>query len=339
MRIFFFIASAAALALAACASTQLNYNTSDLATSSSDLISAQVLANLAKFRRFGFAIPSQVSIPSGSVTTTNAVTPTFGGPLGLQATTSIASTVAAALSGTTTHTSVSPNGTFGVSASDQWSQNWSIAPLQDPDQLRRLRAIYRFGAGLIDRSELACEYPLVQKAGGSSSGGTSQTVNVYVNGKKVTEEKTDGTQSKRETWNYVGDDNRPILCSPMNSKPFAGTPDPSLLTEPGCIICTEGKNDLRVNPSLGNSWGIFSNGQQLLPADAVSLGHFSGYDIYLRNEYQKEFSDFILFVLESTLQGSASGGGGGAGGKGTPLKAGSPAIVTTPAAPQILLPQ
>ncbi len=183
------------LLLAGCASAQLNYNAMDLATSSSDLISTQILSNLAKFRRFPFAIPSQVSIPSGSVTTTNSVTPTFGSPLGLQATTSVANTVAATLSGTTTHTALSPNGTFTLGASDQWSQNWSISPLQDPDQLRRLRAIYRFGAGLIDRAELACEYPLIQKAAGG--GGSSQTVNVYVNGNKVKQEKADPVIRRR----------------------------------------------------------------------------------------------------------------------------------------------
>lgn len=155
--------------LAGCASTQLNFNTLDLASSSESLITSQVLYNLAKIRSFAYAVPAQVSIPSGSATTTNAVTPTLGGPIGPSLTTTLANSAAAPLFNATTRTHVNPNSTVSVSVGDQWSQNWTMTPLSDPDQLRRLRALYRFGAGWTNRAGLACEYPVVQKAKGGGA--------------------------------------------------------------------------------------------------------------------------------------------------------------------------
>jgi hypothetical protein len=170
-----------AATLSGCASWQLNHNTMDLATSSSDLVTDQILSNLARFRASAYAIPSQVSVPSGSATTTNSVTPTIGGPIGAAGTTTLANAAATPLFLANTRTHLIPNGTFGVSAADQWSQNWTLTPLEDPDQLRRLRALYRFGAGQITKAQFACEYPLVQKAPSSGTAG-GQAVNVYVGG-------------------------------------------------------------------------------------------------------------------------------------------------------------
>ena len=199
----------AALALSGCASWQLNRNTVDLATSSSDLVTNQVISNLAKFRADAFAIPSQVSIPSGSATTTNSITPTISIPIGVSATTALANAAAAPLFLAGTRTHVMPNTTLGGSAADQWSQNWTLAPLQDPDQLRRLRALYRFGAGQTDKAQFACEYPLVQKAPDSSatqsSDGKAGPTIIY---------------TKKE-------------CANDN----VGTPDPAFLRPPGCIFC------------------------------------------------------------------------------------------------------
>ncbi len=203
------------LSIGGCASTQLNYNTVDIASSSDQLIERQVLLNLAKVRNSPFAIPAQVSVPSGSVSTTNQLNPTFGAPLGLQATTTVANTVASAFSATTTRTAASPNGTLSVTAGDQWSQNWSVVPLQDPGQLLRLRALYRFGAGLIDRGEFACEYPLVQSVSAPSQ---------------------DGDPSSGLKYRYPRD--VVTKCQQTNdAAPNVGSPDPAFLRQPDCIIC------------------------------------------------------------------------------------------------------
>jgi hypothetical protein len=366
--------------LVACASTQLNYNTLDLAASSQDLITSQIILNLVKFRESHYAIPSQVSIPSGSATTTNSITPTIGGPWNAQLSTTLANTVAAPLLFTTSHTHTSPNNTFGVTAGDQWSQNWTMIPLEDPDQLRRLRALYRFGAGITNERQLACEYPLVQRAvvstststSGTTSTSTAQTVNVYVSGTKVKSESlqspavAEPDNSKNSDsgsasgHGSVAEPNVQITKPPAKSTSSstksvdnyilpgcdhgAGTPDPAFLRYPGCIICQSGTNkELAANELLSNKW--LWNPVDSLPPDAIPLGR----QLYLIPQYeskkcrglsplecsQKEYSDFVLFILEATLQSTSSSAG--TSGKGTPQKGGAPALVQTPAAPQIQL--
>ena len=51
------------LILFGCASEQLNTNALDLASTSDELITSQVLSNLSKFRSRPYATASQVSIP------------------------------------------------------------------------------------------------------------------------------------------------------------------------------------------------------------------------------------------------------------------------------------
>jgi hypothetical protein len=220
-----------ATALSGCASWQLNYNTVDLATSSSSLVTDQILSNLAKFRASAYAIPSQVSIPSGSATTTNSVSPTIGGPIGAGVTTTLANAAATPLFLANTRTHVVPNGTFGASAADQWSQNWTLTPLEDPDQLRRLRALYRFGAGQITRAQFECEYPLVQKA--PSSGGTgSQSVSVYVGAANSSIQTSENKAAPSVIY-------RKEQCGSTN----VGTPDPAFMKPPGCIFCDYSSGD------------------------------------------------------------------------------------------------
>jgi hypothetical protein len=404
-----------AATLSGCASWQLNHNTMDLATSPSDLVTDQILSNLAKFRASAYAIPSQVSIPSGSATTTNSVTPTIGGPIGAAGTTTLANAAATPLFLANTRTHLIPNGTFGVSAADQWSQNWTLTPLEDPDQLRRLRALYRFGAGQITKAQFACEYPLVQKVPSSGTAG-GQAVNVYVGGASSSIQSGDkATPSLKYTKDACGNTN-------------VGTPDPAFLKLPGCIFCdynsTEVNSDtkerkeysgtldrksslvtisppipisdierfigqpitglcigastvinsintpsqivvshvpncdgtktlwvtpaartqqaksrsLAINPALQNDWLWNPAIVPIAPSDAIPLGSHAVQALYLNpgELSQKEFSDFVLFVLEATLQ-STSASGGVASGKGTPQKGGATPLLQQPAAPQIQL--
>jgi hypothetical protein len=218
--------TAASVILFGCASAQLNYNTIDLASSSSRLITSQVLYNLAQFRSSPFAIPAQVSIPSGSATTTNSVTPTISVPLTSSLTTVIANSAAAPAFFSTSNTHAKPNGTIGGSVADQWSQNWTVTPLDEPDQLLRLRAIYRYGAGLIDRAEFTCEYPLVQE-NKSSGGSGQQSVNININGVTASAGVESNKPANSDEYSYKN--------APCKSN--IGTPDPSFLKLPTCIIC------------------------------------------------------------------------------------------------------
>ncbi|HEY8096243.1 MAG TPA: hypothetical protein VIE65_09185 [Methylobacter sp.] len=401
------------LALSGCASAQLNYNAIDLASSSVNLIASQILTNLGKFRANPYAIPSQVSIPSGSASTTNTITPTFGGPLGASATLSAANLLAAPLFEAKTHSHTTPNGTVGLTVGDQWSQNWTLAPLEDPDQLRRLRALYRFGAGNTDKKQLACEYPLVQLAQGA--GAPSQS-----------DAKQPSSGSSYEYASYITS-----ACAPIT----IGTPDPAFLKPPACVICdydadkpgvpspstqqivltgdlnketniiqkiqlnkgapnissllklvgsqisglcipvstkiasvnsdseiqldqqptcTQNgvrlnaaspqpvssvqppRHKLTVNKFLNNEWLLFSENGVTPAEEAQYLGNYAGQDLYLSLRHAQEYSDFVLFVLEATLQSTSTSGGGG-GGKGTPQKGGAPAAVQLPASATILL--
>jgi hypothetical protein len=393
------IIAAASILLAGCTSGQLDYNTLDLASSSDDLLTAQILSNLSKFRSSPYAIPSQVSIPSGSASTTNTITSNFIGPLGAAGTATLINTVAA-------------------------------PPLEDPDQLRRLRALYRFGAKLTGKAgpnSLACEYPLVQQAQGN-----------------VTQLDGSNPPSRQEY-------NKPEGCP---SDYVVGTPDPAFLKPPGCIICNydanrdkgspqgqvdkviqfygifssgsniidiiyfvvdgakylptvtdiplevvgkaitgmcipssatitsidsktqieisnattcskelnlsgkpnlyatfalppkpqkQQKHTLEVNRLLSNDWVIY--GDERTPGGAAfsgqepatPLGHGAN-NIYLRPglEYNKYFSDFVLFVLEATLQGTPAAG---TSGKGTPQKAGAPSALQAPASAAVTIVQ
>lgn len=309
------------LLLTACASAQLNYNALDLASASSDLLTSQVLSNLSRTKSFAYAIPSQVAIPSGSVTTTNSITPNISGPLGLSATNELATTVAATISGTTTRTTVTPNGSIGADATDQWSQNWSLTTLQDPGQMLRLRALYRFGAGQTTRKELLCEYPLVQNTQGAQGSGqtsTQTTVNVNINGQRTTFK----TPTSAVAVKYKLKDNCP------SNDP--GTPDPSLLKPPECVICdycpkstADNPNRiLRVNDLLFNDWAIFWPGEQA-PGDNIPMGHFGKYDIYVKKDKQEHYSDFVILVLAATQLSSSS-------------SSSSPQKIQTPAAATLL---
>lgn len=384
--------------LVGCASGQLNVNTLELADSSANLMVSQILANLARFRSSEYAIPSQVSIPSGSATTTNSVTPNIGVPISAAATTTLANSAMAPLFLSSTRTHLLSGGTFGVNAADQWSQNWSLVPLEDPDQLRRLRALYRYGAGVVaDKAHFACEYPLVQQTPSAPSNSM----------------QAGGSTKPSPTKRYAYSTRILNVCSP----PPIGTPDPAFLRPPGCLICDEKSSDestvktkfsgqlsmgsdvvkntsrkmslsfvgsevsgycvppsttiqtlnnereivlssrvtctgaqslsvsiapssslhvLDVNNALSNTW--LWNPITERPAEAVSLGRYGIQDLYLMpgTYSQRAFGDFILFVLEATLQ-STSAAGGNVSGKGTPQKGGPSPLLQERASPTIQL--
>jgi hypothetical protein len=113
----------AALGLSGCISTyQLNENTIDLAGDVSSIQRKQVIQNLDTFIGNPTAIPSHVVLTGGGVTITNSVQPgiTLPGFNFAQHTKSLS-----------------------LQAQNQWVKNWSISPVNDPDDVRRLRALYR----------------------------------------------------------------------------------------------------------------------------------------------------------------------------------------------------
>jgi hypothetical protein len=59
--------------LSGCASTQLNYNTLDVARSVESIYTRQALANLSKYIDEPNAIPSQLDLLQGTVQTSNSI--------------------------------------------------------------------------------------------------------------------------------------------------------------------------------------------------------------------------------------------------------------------------
>ena len=70
------------LAGSGCASTQLNYNAADLASSLNSLTKKQIFFNLTQALKDPEFVPSQVTISIGTAQTANAITPSLSLPLG-----------------------------------------------------------------------------------------------------------------------------------------------------------------------------------------------------------------------------------------------------------------
>lgn len=336
------------VSLLGCASTQLNYNALDLASTVDSLVTKQVLSNLAKFIDSPFSIPSQVSIASGTVTTNNSITPSMTSPLNVAAATTntLATTMAAATSMTVTNqnTSTRTNMGFTLAATDQWTQTWGLSPLTDPDQLRRLRVLYQFGAGYLTRQELLCNYPIIGKKDGggqaSATGPASGIIYPTINGKDVT--VTFGAPKEKAQVRYV------VYCKSGTLEIKA---DPAFLNPPSCVICADPsdkyvvgldacdrdkqrKRDdicLHVNHRLRNGWLKSASNLTDLPDGAISLGTHHSRHLYVQSMDDLEsFYEFSLFILEATTQVATSATGQSAG-KGSASKTapllGPPAIL------------
>lgn len=109
--------------LTGCVAAQLSGNMLGLASTIADLQTSQVLDNLGRFIDDPDAIPAQAVLISGTATVVNTLDPSFAVPLDL------ASKFVRQLT---------------TSSNTQWSANWNVLPVTDADDLRHLRALYRF---------------------------------------------------------------------------------------------------------------------------------------------------------------------------------------------------
>jgi hypothetical protein len=140
----FLVLAIFASAMGGCASTQLNYNTLDLAATTDNLEIQQIFYNVGKFKADpNNAVPAQVAIGSGTVQTAITATPSYGDSV--TRSTAVATTVSATPSVVTTLTRTVLQ-VLGIQGSDQWTQSWAIAPINDGNALRRLSALYSFAA-------------------------------------------------------------------------------------------------------------------------------------------------------------------------------------------------
>jgi hypothetical protein len=248
----------------------------------------------------------------------------------------VTDTLANTVGGATTNTHAAartgqiPSST--LSATDQWTQTWGIAPLIDPDQLRRLRVLYQYGAGQITETEFLCNYPVIQKkpaAGESEIKVEKLTVPVDGTDKTVTVE-IGPKEAKPPSTEYRID----CKTSPLK----LANPDPAFLNPPGCIICVaytkkNGKNGgtiiyLEVNKRLQQNWLQHTENLLDIPSNGKVLGHFGRNYLFVTSQDDLgSFYEFSLFVLEATAL-SATSSTGVSLGKGPPSS--SPAFISPP---------
>jgi hypothetical protein len=246
--------------------------TLDLAATVDDLTIRQVIFNLGKTAENEYALPSQVQIPSGQVSARTSVAPTVTAPLNsvFTSTSQVASQVVAASGAlTTTTTNIGADqrvdSTAGVSGVMEDLENLNVNPVQDPEQLRRLQLLYRYGAGKITAQDVLCLYPIPELP--EKNAANKSDLQTLADAIKRAEQKQepptpDGTkqQSKKPNANKPDADNPdgtpapktvyirgefPFSCYNEAGQPekrvrwmlVGSNPDTAFLRPPGCVLC------------------------------------------------------------------------------------------------------
>jgi len=310
---------AGCLLIAACSSTQLNYNAADLASSLSSLAKSQILYNLAQAISDPEFVPSQVTISIGTAQTSNSVAPSVSVPLGPSF--AITNRITNGARPTTQSATASTTAAPGVSlqVTDAWNQSWTMVPANSSNQLRRLRTIYQFATGTLARRDstrdltekeaerqFLCEYAIQSMAVQPASPGGNVRY------------KVDGCL-----------DNAGI---PTSHLIYA---DPSFTQGPNCVVCIEDLHEASPRPHLNpNLKYHFVRTAADRTAGMVKLGSRGGVDFYVCGSLaadcgfaagqqpfdgRRAYSDFVMFVYEAM---SVPSGGGG-----SPKQSGGAAFV------------
>src|SRR4030081_2699619 len=155
-----------------CASSQLNYNAADLASSLNSLQKRQIFFNLAQALNDPEFVPSQVTVSIGTAQAANAVTPSISLPLGSPLATTSRFTSAANPSARFSSQITTPAPGRGAKVTDPGNQSWTMVPANSSNQIRRLRSLYQYATGTMPRTDMTrdltqeeaerqflCEYP------------------------------------------------------------------------------------------------------------------------------------------------------------------------------------
>jgi hypothetical protein len=201
--------TALALLLLSCATPLVNSNLLDVAETVDDLATRQVVFNLARTKQSKFALPAQVQILSGQVGASSSVSPGISGPLSASLLSSIGQGGGAPTS--TSHSINVPNVGAALGATAGTQDSYSINFVQEPEQLRRLRLLYQYGAHEISAKDLLCQYPVPEIS-------QSQQPN----------------RPERRYVRVAGNQINP--CRPPDVV-LVDNPDPAFLSFPGCVLC------------------------------------------------------------------------------------------------------
>jgi hypothetical protein len=309
MRSKSFVLLMVALLVSGCASTQLNHNTLELASTADKLLQQQVLHNIEKFIDSETAIPAQITVTTGTASTTNSLSPSFSSPLD----NAVQTTIAAAKSVQTTR----PAATASLGASDTWAQNWGYSPITDAFQMRRLRALYRFAVDG-DAEGFVKRFPLLYKT-------------VTINRPECITDAEGPVKLKFEP-NAAGTgiDRAVNLCATaysagnrdfqVGATTISDTklvPDEHYLRGPACIVCLRGKyakGRLAKNENLQAGWLRWVNlpgagntaARPPAPGDQ-SFGVFGHHELFVAQGQGDKFVEFTMFVLAASTQVDATG--------------------------------
>ena len=342
-----------------CASTQLNYNALDIASTYDQIITKQVTFNLHKVLEDKDGLPAFVKVTAGSVTTQVSVTPTVTVPF-TSAITKLAQT-SLAPTGLTTQTSrTSMLGAYGatLAATDQFNQVYTTSPVTDSDQLRRLRSLYQYVTKQLSAEDFESTYNLIEtgESKTAATNNTTTTLTVTVDGKPVT--ITQGSSPAR----IRNGDNEDIVYVrrtylPTTDGTFRGytwtkvTPDTTFIRQPGCILCDYGRTlttvelakitdkvilksnsvrKLEKNIDLRDDW-LYLPGEEVDISNAVALPSNGIDTLFIRKSVlidgvpssgRRYFNELALFSEDASTQGTGSptSGGQSLGRKTAPLE-------------------
>ncbi|MBN9087103.1 MAG: hypothetical protein J0J01_09360 [Reyranella sp.] len=296
------ICVALCLLSAACASAQLNHNTTDLASSLSSLAKTQILYNLAQAITDPEFVPSQVTISVGTAQTANSVSPSVSVPLGPSF--AVANRITTGGRGGNQLSNISTNAApgLGIQVTDAWNQSWTMVPANSANQLRRLRTLYQFATGTLARRDptkdltekeaerqFLCDYAMQSLAVHPESAGGNVRYRV---------------------------DDCLDSSGALTSRLFYA--DPSFTQGPSCVVCIGDLHEKSARPHLNPALKyhfIRTNTQKT--DDMVRLGSHGGTEFYVCGsaagacgfvpgqrpfDGRRAFSDFVLFVHEAMSQ-------------------------------------
>jgi hypothetical protein len=185
-----------------------------------------------------------------------------------------------------------------------------------------------FATNNVNRQELLCNYPIIQKKEGTSQTSSTGTAPASAityptsGGKNITVSFGGASPPKKIEYHIEGCASGPLKFT---------TPDPSFLSPPSCVICDDPdsrykqdnircvdnrdpKNDnpvvicLHTNWRLRNDWLKYADSPLSVPYDAIVLGQRKSKVLYVESKDDLEaFYEFSLFINEATAQIATSG--------------------------------
>jgi hypothetical protein len=280
-----FVLGAISMFLVNCASTQLNYNALELASTVDSLLEKQVLLNLSIYLDNPTGTPSQVTVAAGTVTTTNTLSPSVAGiPLARSSTvTDTAAAVATHASAVTTAAAA-----LTTAATNTATQTWTIDPSTDVYELSRMKALYRYA--LCRNLYEHCDHILFSN---------------YA--LPTTSDPTNKTSVRDVNFLVLP---RCVIC--LRKQDDAGTPNLPILS----ISQPPNSSNSRINPKLHEfhiGWLGYDN--LVVPprdlSEMIDMGRFGKHEIIIAKTALPAFSEFTLFIAGATAAGSSSAASGG----------------------------